>query len=134
MNDLRTASEPSMSALVSGIIRDTQTLIKQEMALAKHEVKDEVHKTVQAGVSLSVGVGLVAVGAGLLLLMLVHLLNWAIPAMPSWGGYGIVGGIVLLVGVGLLLFARSKAEDIHLQLPQTTETLKENAQWIQNQT
>jgi len=122
-----------MTSLVSGIISDTQLLIKQEMALARHEFKDELHKTFQATISMAVGVGLVVIGAGLLLLMLVHLLNWAIPTMPPWGGYGIVGGVLLLIGIGFLLFARSRAEDIHA-MPQTAATLKENAQWIKNQT
>jgi hypothetical protein len=129
-------SEPSMASLVSGIVSDTQTLIKQEVALARSELKEEIHKAIQAGVSLGIGVGFLAVGGLMLLFMLAHLLNWAMGFDPCarFAGFGIIGGVAVVVGIGLLLYAKSRAEDINVVPPRTAETMKENAQWIKNQT
>ncbi len=127
------ASEPSMTSLLTGIIGDTQTLIKQEVALARREFKEELHKTVQAGISFGIGAGLLALGGMFLLVMLALLLSWAL-SWPAWVGFGIIGVLMALVGGGLLLFAKSRAEEINLVPPQTAETLKENAQWLKNQT
>jgi hypothetical protein len=131
-----THTEPSMASLVSGIVSDTQTLIKQEVALARRELKDEIHKAIQAGVSLGIGVGFIAVGGLLLLFMLAHLVNeLMLKQLPGhWAGYGIVGGLAFVIGIGLLLYAKSRADEINVVPPQTAETMKENARWIKNQT
>ena len=75
-------SEPSLSSLVGGIINDFQSLMKQEVALARRELADELRKAKQAAISLGIGVGILAIGGLLLIFMLVHLLSWAVPAIP----------------------------------------------------
>jgi hypothetical protein len=128
----------SMSSLVGGIINDAQQLVRQEITLARQEIHQEVNKAKTAALSLALG-GVVAFFGGLLLsFALVHLLYWLTNDLherfPLWACYGIVGGLCALVGVLLLVAARNKAGDIHLVPPQTAETLKENVQWIKNQT
>jgi Putative Actinobacterial Holin-X, holin superfamily III len=66
--------------------------------------------------------------------MVVFLLNWAVPAIPIWGAFGIVGGSLMLTGVALLFRAKNKAEDIHVVPERTAETMKENLKWIKNPT
>jgi hypothetical protein len=120
--------------LVGGIINDFQVLVKQEAALARREFADELRKGKQAAISLGIGVGVLTVGALLLIFMLVFFLNWAVPAIPLWGAFGIVGGLLVLVGLALLVRAKSKAEDIHVVPERTAETMKENLRWIKNPT
>ena len=91
-------SEPSLSSLVGGIINDFQSLMKQEVALARRELADELRKAKQAAISLGIGVGILAIGGLLLIFMLVHLLSWAVPAIPLWACYGIIGGLLILAG------------------------------------
>jgi hypothetical protein len=131
--DIHNASEPSLASLVSGIINDAQTLIKQEMALARREFTEEIKQTKQAAVSLALGVGVAALGGLLLLLMLVYLLHEE-AGLKVWWSYGIVGGLALIIGLSLLLVAKARASEISLVPPQTAETMKENVQWIKNQT
>src|ERR1700730_6937942 len=71
MNDLQTDSEVSVTRLVSGIITDTQKLIKQQLALLRHEVKDNLHKIKEAGLSLIGGSVIALVGGIFLAFMLV---------------------------------------------------------------
>jgi hypothetical protein len=119
-----------MAALVGGVISDLQLLIKQELALARREMVDEARKTKDAALSLGVGIGIAALSGLLLTLMVVHLLNWAVPSLPLWGCYGIVAAVLAAAGAVLWLHGKSKAHEIQLVPPQTAETMKENLQWI----
>jgi len=116
-----------MAALIGGIVTDAEELLLHEVTMAKLEVQDELRKTKTAAVSVGVGIGIAAVGALLLILMLVHLLH-VCTAIPLWGCYGSVGGVLAGVGVGFFIASQKAAEKIELAPRQAVETLKENAQ------
>jgi len=129
----------SMSALVGGIISDAQQLVRQEVALARREIQQEIQKAKAAALSLAAGACVLVFGVMLLCFMLVYLLFWLTnatqpPGFPLWGCFGIVGAALVILGGLLLLTARNKASQIHLVPPQTAQTLRENVQWIKNQT
>jgi len=126
------SAEPSLAALIGGIINDARDLLLQEFTMAKLEVQDELRKTKAAVISLGIGIGIAAVGGLLLLLMLVHLLH-ALTPIPLWGCYGIVGGVLVLAGLLVLYSGKKAVEEIEV-VPETVETLKENAKWIREQT
>src|SRR5215468_5150800 len=105
------SAEPSLAALIGGIINDARDLMLQEFTMAKLEVQDELRKTKAAAISLGIGIGIAAVGGLLLLLMLVHLLH-ALTPIPLWGCYGIVGGVLLLAGLLFLYRGKKTAEEI----------------------
>jgi uncharacterized membrane protein len=125
--------DASLASLVGGIINDAKDLLLHEFTMAKLEMKDELNKTKTAAVSLAIGAGISAVGGLLLILMLVHLLA-ALTPIPLWGSYGIVGAVLLLVGVILLISGKRTAEQVDVVPPRTVATLKENAQWLKEQT
>jgi hypothetical protein len=126
-------SDASLASLVGGIINDAKDLLLHEFTMAKLEMKDELNKTKTAAVSLAIGAGISTVGGLLLILMLVHLLA-ALTSIPLWGSYGIIGAVLLLIGVILLMRGKQTAEQIDIVPPQTAATLKENAQWLKEQT
>lgn len=126
-------SEPSLASLLGSIINDAKDLMVQEFTMAKLEVENELRKTKTAAISFGIGAGVTAVGGLLLILMLVHLLR-ALTDIPLWGCYGIVGGVLLVIGIVLLVMGKQTAEKIDVVPPQTVETLKENAKWIKEQT
>ena len=122
-------SELSLAQLLTGIVNDAKELMRQELALAKHEIHEDLRKTKTAMLSLGIGIGVAAVGGLLLILMLVHLLN-ALAGLPLWACYGIVGGLLLIMGGVLFLIAKHTIARIDVVPPQTVETMKENVQWI----
>ena len=122
---------PSLAALLGGIMKDAKDLLGQELTLAKLEGHDEVRQIKTAALSLGIGVGVAAVGGILLSVMLVHMLA-AYTDIPLWGCYGIVGSVFGVLGWVLLASGKHKIEEIDV-MPQTVETMKENAQWLREQ-
>ena len=122
---------PSLAALLGGIMKDAKDLLVQELTLAKLEGHDELRQIKTAALSLGIGVGVAAVGGILLSVMLVHMLA-AYTDIPLWGCYGIVGSVFGVLGWVLLASGKHKIEEIDV-MPQTVETMKENAQWLREQ-
>ena len=139
-DNVQIENQPSLSSLVGGIINDAQQLIRQEVLLVRREVQAELNKAKAAAISLGVGMALGVVGGLLLCFMLVHLLYWLtnpqLPheQLPLWGCFGIIGVLFLIVAAGLAYFAKSQVSKIDVVPRQTVETMKENVQWIKNQT
>lgn len=134
IDNLRTETQqPSLASLVNGIITDAQDLIRQEMALARREVQEEVEKAKVAVVSFGVGLAVSMLGGLMLCFMIVYLLK-LIPDLPLWLCFGIVCGLFLLGGAFLFYAAMAKIRSISLVPRQTVETMKENVRWLKNQT
>lgn len=124
------AGNESVTGLVTGIIHDAQELFKQQIALLKHEVREDVRRTAVASLALAAGALVLALGALLLVVMLPLLLSYLVPTLPLWASFGIVGGAIAVVGL-VLLYAGKKKFDSFNPLPdETAEALKENVQWI----
>jgi hypothetical protein len=122
---------PSLAALLGGIMHDAKDLLVQELTLAKLEGQDELRHIKTAVLLLGIGIGVSAVGGMLLSLMLVHVLA-ACTDMPLWGCYGSVGSVLVVLSGVLLASGKHHAEGIDV-VPQTVETMKENAQWFTEQ-
>jgi hypothetical protein len=122
-------TEPTLAELVSELVNDAKQLLRQELALAKHEIREEVRKTKTALIFLGVGIGIAAIGGLLLIVMPVHLLN-ALTELPLWSCYAIVGGVCAVVGMVLLYRGKQRLAEIDVIPQQTVETMKENVRWI----
>jgi len=126
-------SEPSFVSLLGGIANDATELLLQEVALTKLEVQYELRKAKTAAIALSIGIGTIATGGILLMLMLVHVLA-ALTVVPLWGCYGIVGSALVVLGGVLLAAGKTKAEELDVVPQPTVERIKESAQWLTKQT
>ena len=126
-------TEPTLARLVGDLVSDVKQLLRQELALARYEVREEVRKAKVASVSIGAGLGVVAIGGLLLIAMLVHLLN-AVTEWPLWICYGIVGGVCAVAGGVLLYFGKHYMFQIDMVPQQTVETMKENVRWIKEKT
>ena len=129
-NSSSTSSTRSLGEIVGDITQDLSTLIRQEMDLAKSEMKREVTK-------LGKGAGMFG-GAGatgyltliFLSLALVHLLdNW----MPVELAALVVALLWGIVTAALALKGRQEIKNANPELPVTQQTLKEDAQWARTQ-
>ena len=131
MNDLQNGlAGASATQLVGGIITDAQELVKQQLALLRHEVKEDFRKAEEAGSFLVWGLGGALAGSIVLCLMLVHLLSWAVPELPGWVCYGIVGAPTAALGGALFFAGIHKFRSLNPLPDQSVQALKENYQWI----
>jgi hypothetical protein len=128
---MQTSSEPTVTSLLSGIVTDAQELIKQQLLLFRHELKDDVNRAREVLPSLGLGVALMMTATIFLGLMLAHLLNWAVgdAHLPLWGCYGIVTAVFGVVGCALLYFAKQTLESLPMS-HQAAEATKENVEWL----
>jgi len=116
-------------SLVSGILDDARTLMRQEAQLLKDEVKLELSKAGRAASGFGIGAVLAGVGVLFLLLMVVHGLHeWF--AWPLWVSYGLVGAAIAGIGIALILRAQVLAGSVQATPRRSLHTMKENVQWI----
>jgi hypothetical protein len=54
--------EPTVTQLLTGLMQDAQTLRRQEVALATHELRRELRTSIRAVRSLGIGIGRAAIG------------------------------------------------------------------------
>jgi NADH dehydrogenase FAD-containing subunit len=118
-------SQPGVASMVGGVIEDVQKLVRQEIALAQREVAQAWDKGKTAAALLAGALVLFIVGGGLLGIMLAKLLHDRLPN-HEWACFGIVGGLAALLGVALIYYGIRRINEVHVSLPQTAETLRED--------
>jgi hypothetical protein len=119
----------SIGGLLRGILMDIRTLIREEIELARVEIREQAGRARAAAVSFVIAAVALACGGVLLLVALAtgiaDLLNW-----PVWSGFLIMAVLLSLVGVVTLSSGRSQLRKIHAVPEETVSTLKENSEWI----
>ena len=121
--------KPRIGMLLGGIITDMRNLFVQELRLAKLEIGEDLRRVKAVLAVLAIGGAILALGVLLLVLMLVHLLD-AVTDLPLWGAYGVVGGAMLGVGLGILMAGKKTAEQVGFVPEETAEAIKEDVGWI----
>jgi len=115
------AASASLGELLGDVTRDLSTLMRQEVALAKAELKESATQTAK-------GAGLFG-GAGYAAMMAVFFLSvalwWALGLLIGGGWAGVVVAVIwAVIGLVLFLMGRRQLEQVR-GVPQTAETLKE---------
>jgi uncharacterized membrane protein YqjE len=126
----QTASDRSLGEIVGDVASDLSALVRQELQLAKTEVKEEATRAGK-GAGLMAGAGV----AGHLLLIFISLCvmfvldNW----MPVEVAALIVAAVWLVVMAVLAMTGRHALQETNPALPQTQRSLKEDAAWARQQ-
>ena len=128
-NQLRQISEPSFGSVLGGIVIDAKDLLTRQAALTKLDVCCELRKGLTAAIALGIGLGIVAGGGILLMLMLVHGLA-IFMVVPLWACYGIAGSALVVLGGVVLAAGRTKAEELELAPQRVVGRIKQNPQWL----
>jgi uncharacterized protein YacL len=126
--NLESGSEPSTTQLVTGIFHDIQELFKQQMALFQAEIKNDARRTARATIYLAAGGVVALIGAVLLCLTIVHLLN-TYTALDLWACYLIVGVVITVLGGAMIFFGREQFQSFNPLPDESMAALKENLEW-----
>jgi len=124
------AENQSLGSMVTNLSNDLSTLMRQEMALAKAELKDEAAKAAK-------GAGMLA-GAGyaghLAVVFLSFTIVWLLDlAMDIWLAALIVTVLWAIVAAVLFVTGRKNLKSVDPKPQQTVDSLKEDAQWLKPQ-
>ena len=119
----------TIRGLVSGILTDIRTLIHEEIALARVEIREQVGHARAAALSFGMAAASLLFAGTFLLIALAaaiaDLLDW-----PIWAGFLVVAVLLSAVGLITLSSGRTKLKNVHAVPPETMSTLKENSEWI----
>lgn len=121
----------SIGELFAELSRETTTLVRQEINLAKTEMSQKASRAgknvgflVIGGVVACIGL-LALVAAGILLLGLV---------IPYWLSAAIIGFVIAAVGLALVLKGANTLRQEDPTPRETVETLQEDREWLRDQT
>jgi uncharacterized membrane protein YqjE len=121
--------QESIGSLIRGILTDMQTLIREEIALARAEIREQAGRARAAALSFGIAVAALAFGAIFLLvaiaLGIAYLLGW-----PAWTGFLIMALLLCIGGYFTLSSGRKQLANVHAVPEETVTTLKENSEWI----
>jgi uncharacterized membrane protein YqjE len=117
-------TDASIGGLVRSALDDVRELVREELALARSELKQEASKATSAAIQFSIaGVTLLlAITAFTIALALgiSALFDW-----PSWAGFAVVATLLAVVGAAMAAGGRKTVRTVR-PLPRTVHTLKEN--------
>jgi hypothetical protein len=120
--------DTSVIDIIKTAIRDAQDLVRGEIALAKAEARDEIHR-LAAGAALLAGA---AVAGVIGLVLLLTTVAWGLSeglGWPVWAGFAIVAGLTLIAAGAMAYVGRARlGRERHM--PLTVDTVKENMQWM----
>lgn len=122
--------DKSIGDLLSDMTSDLSTLVRQEMELAKEEMKVEVNKAGKAGA----GFGGAAVAGLLAGVGLVLTLGFALDAfLWRWLAFLIVTAVLGAIAAALGMAGKKKIDELNPKPEKTIQTLKEDKQWLSEQ-
>jgi hypothetical protein len=124
-------SETSVGELIGNISNDLSQLFRQEVELAKAELKQEASKAGKAGGML----GGAAFAGYLAVVLLSFALVFALGNVMDLGWAALIVAVIWGI-IGAVLFAngRKKLKTVDPMPRRTVDTLKEDAEWLKNPT
>jgi hypothetical protein len=127
-----TRDDRSLGELFAELSRETTTLVRQEVQLAKTEFS---HKATEVGKDVGfLAVGALVAYAGFLTLVAMLVIALAQLGVTWWVSALVVGAVVLIVGGALVMTGINNLRRANLAPTQTIESLQEDAKWAKNQT
>jgi xanthine/uracil permease len=126
----------SIMSLISDLARETTTLVRDEVQLAKAEVSEKVDQVGDGITSLLSGGIIVFSGVLVLLYAVVVVVADLISGWTTepWVAPLIVGLVVSLIGLGVLAKGRNNLKASHLRPQRTQESLQRNRDFMRGHT
>ena len=127
-NNPPAAAPQTMTNLVSGIVNDAQTLLRQQADMLKAELKEDFARSKRAAEFGALAVVFTTVGALGLITALAYVLHEQY-GFKLWSSWGIVGGLFAVVGLACGAFSYILLERFNPLPDKTFNALQENLSW-----
>ncbi|MDR7124282.1 phage holin family protein [Pseudotabrizicola sp. 4114] len=116
--------------LLADLIRNLNGLVLTEGRLLRAEM-------IEAGRNIGAGLEIIAVGAVLMMVALLVLVQALVIALATWMGGGwaslLVGGLLVLIGIALILRGRADLRSASLTAERTMEQVRRDVQLAKEQ-
>lgn len=126
----RVNDDRSLGELLSQLSRETSTLVRHEVRLARAELSETAAEAGRNAASIAVG-GFVAYAAFLALVF--ALISLLAEVMEPWLAALLVAIVVGAVGAFLIMRGVNRFKEMNMVPQRTKETLEENAEWLKQQ-
>jgi uncharacterized membrane protein YqjE len=123
--------QESLTGTLGKIVDDVRELFREEVALARAEVRQEISGFTSLAIWLGAGAVAAAFALSFLLLGIAQafavLVGW-----PVWAGYVTMAVLLGIVALVAIQAGRRRARTVSAVPQQTVESLKETKEWIQH--
>ena len=129
MSQAHDTERSGIETVVGGLLGDLRALVRQEMALAQHEVQYEIGKILKSvlwcGIAAVLALTGLFVGAAVCVLIL-----FEYTGLPAWACAAIVTVVLLGGAWGLAAAGWGVAKSVHVIPLRTVRTLVADATWM----
>ena len=127
--DPEVAQHETIGGLIRGILTDLKTLLREEIALARIEIREQAGKARAAALSFGIAAAGLLFGLAFLLIAVATAISEQL-GWPPWAGFLVVGVLLSIIGFVSLSAGRRRLRTFHAIPEETITTLKENSEWI----
>jgi uncharacterized membrane protein YqjE len=121
----------SIGDITGDLLENAQEIFRDEIRLAKVEIREDLKTAGRAAAILVTGILMALFAFG----MLLFTATWALDTLlPLWAAAGIVTVVVAVLAAVLITVGRSRVSEVNPKPERTVESMKENVQWIKQQT
>jgi uncharacterized membrane protein YqjE len=121
----------SVAAIVQNIANNLQDIVRGEIRLAKAEMTERGKQMSKAAGILAGGAGLLLVAALLLVVTVVAALSLV---MPVWAAALLTGVVLAGAGGAMVFIGRQRLKASRLRPDATIESVREDVEWLKQQT
>jgi hypothetical protein len=123
--------EESIADLIRGTIRDGIGIVRDEILLARTEMREEVVRIKSGLITVAAAIGF----AVLAVIMLLEAIAWGASyafGWPAWAGFAVIALPLMVIAVVLAMMSRMLSRERFM--PKSVDSLKENAEWLRART
>ncbi len=129
MKQTQDTGRSGVKTLLADLLGDVQTLIRQEVVLAQHEIQYEIDKALRAAAWFMIAgvlavIGLLVIVAACVLI-LIEYTGW-----PAWACAAIVSVVLLGAAGWLMAVGQGVVKTIRIVPVRAVRTLKDDVTWI----
>ena len=124
-----TRAQAPIGDLIRNLGQDSVDLVRQEINLAKLEIKESVSQITRGAIGAALWGGIALVGGLALTACLILLIGMALDG-AYWASALIVGAVFVLLGALMAWRSVNKIRETDLRPDETIDTLKEDRRWL----